>query len=123
MTRLSVFFGLLMLTAALLVGSGYGQGKDGQKDPPPVGKVQLPANWGKIGLTGDQKKKVYEVLTVYQNKIDALEVQIEQLKKERYAEAYKLLTDDQKANLKKIASEKTDPVIKDDKKVEKDPGK
>jgi hypothetical protein len=100
--------------AALLVSNGYSQ--DTKKEAQPAGKVQLPTGWTKLGIVGDQKKKIMEVVSTYQAKIGALKDQMDKLKSEEYVAAFKLLNDDQKATLKKIAAEKADPTTKDDKK-------
>jgi hypothetical protein len=115
--RSSVLIGLFLLSSALAVGSGYGQDKDKQ-DTAPAAKGTLPANFGKIGLSADQKKKVLAVRATYKTKIDDLKSQIEQLTKEDYAECLKVLTDDQRDQLKKIATQKIDAGNKggDDKK-------
>jgi hypothetical protein len=114
--RLYVMFGMIVLATAVLVGSGYSQ--DTKKETQPAAKVQLPTGWGKLGIVGDQKKKILDVVGNYQGKIAALKDQMDALKKAEYAEAYNLLNDDQKTLLKKIAAEKTDPG-KDDKKDDK----
>ena len=116
--RLYVMIGMLVLATAMLVGSGYSQ--DTKKETqPPAGKVQLPSGWGKLGIVGDQKKKILDVVSSYKGKVAVLQEQIDQLKKTEYAEAYKLLNDDQKTLLKKIAAEKTDPGKVDTKKDDK----
>jgi len=114
--------GLFVVAMAALVGSGYSQDtkQDTKKDVQPAGKAQLPKGWGKaLGIVGDQKKKILDVIGSYQAKIDVLKDQMDKLKTEEYTEAYKLLNDDQKAILKKLAAEKADPTkdaTKDDKK-------
>src|SRR5262249_49456416 len=114
-SRIHVMIGLFTLALALLVGSSYGQ-EAKQKDAQPAGKgPNLPAGFGKLGIVGDQKKKILEVVGNYQAKIADLKDKIAQLQKDEYAEAYKLLNDDQKAILKKAAEQKADPG-KDDKK-------
>lgn len=111
MHRLPFVIGALALAAAFVVGTGSnGQDKkdDTKKDPDPKKAVQLPAGWGKIGLTPDQKKKILAVRSTYVSKIEDLRKQIDQLKTEEYAEMYKLLNDDQKATLKKNADKDPD---------------
>jgi hypothetical protein len=115
--RLHLMIGLFVLAMALLlVGGGYSQ--DTKKDVQPAGKVQLPSGWTKLGIPTDQKKKILEVVGSYQAKINGLKDQIEKLKTEEYVEAYKLLNDDQKATLKRIAAEKADPTKDDAKKAD-----
>src|SRR4051812_6971431 len=92
--------GVLVLAATLAVGSSSGQDK---KDTQPDKiKAQMPASWGwaKIGLTADQKGKVYEVISSYSAKIKSLQEQIDKLRVDEYAEAHKFLTDAQKAQVK-----------------------
>jgi hypothetical protein len=111
--RLCVLFGLFVMGLAVLVSGGYGQ--DTKKDGQPAPKVKLPDPLTKLKIPADQKKKIYDVLISYQAKMAVLKDQMEKLKSEEYAEAYKLLTDEQKDTLKKILAEKADPT-KDDKK-------
>src|SRR5262249_43590582 len=107
MRKLSCIITLFAGAAILLVSSGYSQ------DTQPPAKAQLPAGWGKLGITADQKKKILEVMGSYQSKIAALKDQMDKLKASEYSEAFKLLNDDQKATLKKLATEKADPTTKD----------
>jgi cell division protein FtsB len=58
------------------------------------GKPQLPKGWAKLGLSAEQKAKVYDILGTYRKKIEALERQIEALKTERDAAAVKVLTNE-----------------------------
>src|SRR5262245_59183386 len=110
MNRVCLLIGLLALAATILVGTGYTQDKKGdEKKGDPPKKVQLPTNFGKLSLSGDQKKKIYSIRQEYHDKIEDLNKQIDKLKKDDYAECYKVLTDDQKATLKKILGEKGDP--------------
>jgi hypothetical protein len=110
-----LLIGLFLLSATFLVGSGLGQDKKGDA---PGAKGTLPSGWGKIGLTADQKKKVYAISSSYGGKINDLKAQIDQLKKDEYAEQLKVLTNEQVEQLKKIVNEKLDPA-KDDKKDDK----
>src|SRR5438067_1753396 len=93
---LILIVGLLALTggAAELVGQ--------EKKDEPTGKVkgQLPQGWGKIGLTDEQKQKVYRIQAKYNEQIDKLEAQIKELKEKRDQDRYEILTADQKKRLK-----------------------
>ena len=114
MRRLLWLFGCCAIAAVVAAGSGYTQDKkDDKKDDKSVAKGTLPQGWGKIGLTADQKKKITALRGTYADKISELTKQIDQLKAERDAECVKLLTNDQKAELKKIATDKIEGKDKD----------
>jgi Spy/CpxP family protein refolding chaperone len=91
------------------------------QDKAQVGKARgtLPQNWNKLGLTDDQKQKVYTAQAEYKGKIDELQKQIDDLKKKQRAAMESVLTDAQKARLKEIALEKAG--VGDDKKPDKKP--
>jgi hypothetical protein len=123
MKRIPFLCGMLLLGCALVIGTGYGQDKkdtpkqdDPKKDPPPIANPKLPQGWGKLGIQGEQKKKILAVIAAYQGKIVVLQDQVKQLTKEEYQEAYKLLTDEQKDTLKKNADKGGGDPAKDDKK-------
>ncbi len=83
---------------------------------------QLPANWAKLGLSAEQKTKVYNIQTDYKAKIDALAKQIDDLKKKEKSELEAVLTDGQKTRLREILLEKAPaekPTTKSDKKKDK----
>lgn len=105
----------VMMLALLLVTGGWLTGAD-TKDKI---KGTLPANWGKLGLTDDQKQKVYKVQAEYKDKIADLEKQIKELKEKERGEMEKVLTDEQKKRLKEILGSKAPDDKKEDKK-EKD---
>lgn len=50
------------------------------KDEPTRFKGVLPQNWGKLGLSDEQKQKVYKVQNEYDQKIASLEKQLKDLK-------------------------------------------
>ena len=115
--RLAVMMGCAILGMALLVGAGAGQ--DTKKDK---AKGFLPPGWKELELTGDQKEKAYKVLNDYKTKINDLKEAEKKLKTEERAELFKILTDVQKEQLKKIAvgepttKKKTEDKKSDDKK-------
>jgi Spy/CpxP family protein refolding chaperone len=75
--------------------------KDDKKDPPPKLKGTLPQGWGKLGLTADQKQKIYKVHADHRAKIEALQKELETLKMKQRVEMEKVLTKEQLAQLKK----------------------
>ena len=115
MNRLPGLIGVLAL--ALLIGGAL-HGQQDKKDAKDTAKAKgtLPANWGKLGLSDEQKRKVYKLQGDYNEKIGALEKQVKELKATEKAEMEKVLTDAQKARLKEILLGK---VPGDDKKDDK----
>jgi len=106
MRHLLWLFSLCAVAAVLAASSGYTQ--DTKKDDVTVMKGTLPPGWSKIGLSADQKKKITTIRGTYAGKIDNLKKQIDLLKEEDMAECLKILTDEQKTQLKKILSDKID---------------
>jgi hypothetical protein len=62
-----------------------------------------------LGLSEEQKQKVYTTRADYRAKIGALEQQIDKLKAQEQAELLKILTDAQKARLREILVGKVPP--------------
>jgi Spy/CpxP family protein refolding chaperone len=95
------------LLGAMFVMSGglIGQDakKDGKKDDPPVkAKGVLPTNWGKLGLSDDQKQQIYKIQNKYDEEIDKLDAKIKELKAARTKDMKGVLTADQKKRLEEI---------------------
>jgi Spy/CpxP family protein refolding chaperone len=108
--------GLLVLvlgTGGLLLGQDK---KPGDKEAPTKYKGQLPAGWKKLGLSEEQVQKVYKVQHDFRARIEALEEQIDALKRQRQAEMEKVLTAAQKARLKELKEVKDEPARGSDKK-------
>jgi hypothetical protein len=109
MMRLTAAAALVCVTLAVLWA---GQGLSGEKDPPVKAKGQLPPNWKKLGLSADQVQKIYGIQTEYRTKVQKLEAEIKQLRQRERSEMFQVLTDDQKAKLRKIL-EGSPPEVKD----------
>ena len=60
---------------------------------------RLPNNYGKLGLTAEQKNEIYAIQARHNGQIDALEEQIRQLKEHRDAEIVAVLSDKQREKL------------------------
>lgn len=120
--RLATF--LIGLTLALLGPGATGQDKGTKEDPKAEKKDdkkddkgdgkgkgslrgQLPQNWGKIGLTDDQKQGIYKLQAKHNEEIDKLETQIKEIKAKLVDERLKILTADQKKRLEGIAKAKS----------------
>ena len=75
-----------VIALVLLLGSGLqGQDKDTKV------KGTLPANWGKLSLSEEQKQKIYKIQGDHHDKIAALEKQVKDLKATEKSEMEKVL--------------------------------
>ena len=94
------------VTAMVLLVADKGLSQGDKKDPAPKVKGQLPTYWKNLGLTEEQKQKVYATRAGYASKIDVLVQQVKELKSKEKADLEKILTDDQKASLRRLLLEK-----------------
>jgi len=100
-------FTLIGVVAITLVASGWLFGDDQEKkDAKVVKQGALPANYGKLGLSDDQKKKIREVQSEYRAKIQDLEEQIKVLRKKERLAMEDILTDAQRARLRELLLER-----------------
>jgi hypothetical protein len=99
-----LFASCLLLTGIIvLTGNGlYSQDK--KDDTAPKVKVALPAGWGKLELTADQKASIHKVQIKYKEDIDKLKDKIKDLQTEEKQEMVKLLTPEQKKKLQELAT-------------------
>ena len=99
----------LALGTQLLVESTVGQEKSASKPTPakvakkPAGR--LPAHYGKLGISSDQRAKIYGVQATYKKQIADLQKQIDGLKAKQNTEVQAVLTADQKKKLDEILAE------------------
>jgi hypothetical protein len=63
---------------------------------------RLPANFGKLGLSPDQRKRLFAVQDTYEMQIDDLEAKLKELKEKRDAEYEGILLPDQAKQLADI---------------------
>ena len=126
-----MFCGLGILALAMIVGAGASQDaqKDkGDKDKKEVGKVkgQLPPGFKDLGLSKEQISKIYGIQGDYNAKIADLTTKINELKKQKTQEEFKVLTDEQREKYLKAkgfeAKEKKDKAPAKDKAVDKKDG-
>lgn len=66
---------------------------------------RLPANYSKIGVSEEQRKKIYDIHSKYEDQIDSLEKQIADLKAKQIAEVEAVLTPEQKKALQTATEE------------------
>jgi hypothetical protein len=72
-------------------------------------KGALPANFGKLGLSDEQKQKVYSIQAKYKTEKDDLNKKLKKVTDDQNAEVFGVLTPDQKEKLKELTSfEKTE---------------
>lgn len=106
-----------MAAALILVSAAISQEKaDPKKADPKKEEVkkdevkargQLPSGWGKLGLSEEQKQKVYKLQNKYGEQIDKLEAQIKELKEKLTKERLEILTPEQKKRLRELIESKT----------------
>jgi hypothetical protein len=109
MSRLKVLLGMAAIALVIYLGT-LGESASDAQDAPAKIRGQLPANWGKLGLSTEQKQKVYAVQDKYDGKIADLEKQIQQLKKQEREEMEAILTEAQKLRLREIILKKVPDV-------------
>jgi hypothetical protein len=95
----------LVVLCLALVGAQSALGDD-KKEPAPRSRGVLPAMWSKLGLTDEQKQRLYATQSEYTAKIEDLRRQMRKLQREERMELEKVLTDAQKARLKELITEK-----------------
>ena len=72
------------------------------------GKGTLPQGWGKLGLSEEQKTKIYDIHGKHQAKIEDLRKQIRDEEDKMHKEQLAVLTPEQKAKLKEAMEKKLD---------------
>jgi Spy/CpxP family protein refolding chaperone len=97
--KLLRFIVVVAVFSAVTAGTTIGQDKG-------KAKGQLPQGWAKLGLSDEQKTKIYEVQAKHRAKIEELEKQIKAVREQMYKDQVDVLTDAQKARLKEIFNEK-----------------
>ena len=110
MKRFIAVSGLLCAIVLLSANAVTGQDRKAKNK-------QLPQNWGKLGLSDEQKKKIYALQDEYGPKIADLRKQIEDLTKKEREEMAAVLTAEQKDHLKKLLTDRV-PDSKSDKKTD-----
>jgi hypothetical protein len=99
---------LIGFVAVAFLSSGVllGDDQDTKKDSKVVKQGGLPANYGKLGLNDEQRKKIRDIRSDYSAKIADLEEQIKDLRKKERLAMEEVLTDAQKARLRELVLEK-----------------
>jgi hypothetical protein len=110
----AIVIGFAVAGSSLLLAQGEAKTKKEPRGP-------LPANFGKLGLSEDQKTKMYPVCDEYDVKIDELAAQIKKLQGEKSAKLREFLTPAQKERLKEIVAEQAAKKAEAEKKAEAKP--
>jgi Spy/CpxP family protein refolding chaperone len=105
---------LFVLGCGLIALGGVSVGQDAKKEKEPskptepMAKVkgQLPTYWKMLGLTDEQKQKVYTIDAKYDAEIEKLTAKIAEMKETKKKEQLDVLTAEQKKRLKDIAEKK-----------------
>ena len=69
-------------------------------------RVRLPNNYGQLGLTPEQRERIYAVQAEYAQKIEQLEAQLAALREQRDKQCQALLTPEQRARLAAILKDR-----------------
>lgn len=101
-----IVFALALFAGIVCVSSSSLLSQD-KKEAPKLTKGQLPANWGKLELTQDQKSAIYKVQAKYKEEIAKLQDTIKEKQLEERREMVKLLTPEQKKMLEQLATGET----------------
>jgi len=76
-----------------------------EKKPAKDARGPLPAHYGKLGLSDEQKDGMYKVYDEYKSQIDELSAQIKKLQTDRDAKLQEKLTPTQKTRLQELRDE------------------
>jgi Spy/CpxP family protein refolding chaperone len=99
----------LVASALLLLPMSYAQDAKKADDAKPAAKKEraeprgrVPNYYGRLGLSDEQKTKVYAIQDKYDDQIQALQKQIAEIRTKQEAEIAAVLTDSQKKILAEI---------------------
>ena len=93
---------VIALLAGIVLISNNGLFSQEKKDPPTKLKGMLPSNYGKLGLSDEQKQSIYKVQAKYDDEEKKLKQRLDEIKLEQKREYEKVLTADQKKRLFEI---------------------
>lgn len=95
----AVMVGLAILLPNVIIAQNESDGSD---EPNKEYRGPLPPHFGKLGMSDAQKEKVYAIQDSYEEQIEKLRKQIEQVEIKRDAEIATLLTPGQKLRLTEL---------------------
>jgi Spy/CpxP family protein refolding chaperone len=108
--RTGVGLWLALLVAAPLTFGTSGHSQEAAKAEKDSAKTRvfrgrLPANWGKLGISEEQRQRIYAMQIKAHDRIEALERELEQLKTQLEQAELAVLTPQQRARLAEIEAE------------------
>ncbi|GIX03861.1 MAG: hypothetical protein KatS3mg113_0867 [Planctomycetaceae bacterium] len=100
------------MLGVMVAGGVWSQdAKTGKKGEPKAAaeKVsgRLPNNFGQLGLSNEQRQKIYSIQSKYNEQIEELTRQVDALKKKRDEEIENVLTAAQKEQLKQLREKRS----------------
>jgi hypothetical protein len=95
---------LAALAAGLFL---VGEGQSGDTGTQTKFKLKLPQGWSQLKLSKEQRSSMETIQKSFTGKIAALKKQIETLRDQEYQDQVKLLTADQKTQLRRIYAKKS----------------
>ena len=95
-----------IVSGGWLMGDDTKKPDDPKTEPPKTVPHTLPQYWKQLGLSDDQKKKIYSIEDEYTPQINELKKKIEKLQTEEKGKKYAVLTEDQKKRLKELIEKK-----------------
>lgn len=105
MARRVLVTGLMALVVCGFAGAQEAKKTTGKKDAAEKATGRLPNNYGRLGLSDAQRQKIYGIQAKYQEQIEALTKQLEELRQKRDTEIEAVLTAEQKTKLQELQAE------------------
>jgi Spy/CpxP family protein refolding chaperone len=98
----------IVLLAGMVTPAVVGQDKAKVKEKETPGKMrgQLPPNYGKLGLSDEQKQKIYVIRDKFRVKLEELQKEINDLREQERKDMEKVLTSAQRDRLREIIAGK-----------------
>ena len=105
LAALSLCTGLLLapaLTPAPAAAQKAAVVQTEKTDETPIFKGRLPNYYGQVGISEEQRQNVYRIQSEYEERIEKLLDELEELRADRDAEVAGVLTDEQQAEVDRL---------------------
>lgn len=101
--RLILWTGILsVVLVTSTLSSAPPQRAAAEQTATPKPRARLPSQYGKLGVSVEQRERIYAIQADYDSRIDDLQSQIEDLRTKRNSELEGVLTSDQREQLEQI---------------------